>query len=437
MDSVPQCRICGSLQLVPVAELPYLYLPGLCHFLECSSCGTVSDSGIYRYGFGIGGNAQYTRADIKFYIEYLAGPGAFADSILGLKQLADSRHIARPRLLDVGTAFGFAVAVAQSLGWDAIGVEPSLFGEYGRKYLKVPILATYLENAALDKASFDFILIDDVIEHVTDPVAFVGVIASFLKPTGLLYITTPNSQVVTEHLEPDPVDVLSPGFHLNILSPTSLSQALRKNGFRGELQQVFGGVSNRMRLVSLSALQEDSLPESMPRSAQDVTKFVNTYLENLAAEIGDADPHNLLYGGTLYHLLEACVNTNDFAGAEIYEAKLLKVIRAQGWRERNLAGLQNADFAGYLNRVPAYLGMFYYYHGVLHQRHRLNYAEAAHAFEIAHHLFLIEQRTRIFPRGGWPERALEQKALALKNVRPKSIADRVRGLFSFLTQRPP
>jgi 2-polyprenyl-3-methyl-5-hydroxy-6-metoxy-1,4-benzoquinol methylase len=96
----------------------------------------------------------------------------------------------------------------------------------------VNVFTGQLHEAPFEAASFDYIHLNHVIEHLPDPVAVLRLTARLLKPGGLLFVATPNvasfncwrSQQFWPHWD-------SPR-HLCIFSPETLSRAVRDAGIR-------------------------------------------------------------------------------------------------------------------------------------------------------------------------------------------------------------
>lgn len=97
------------------------------------------------------------------------------------------------KLLDVGCALGDCLEEANKLGWkDAEGLEIS---DYAYKFAKkrgLKVKKGELGNNIYAKDSFDIVLYQDVIEHVTDPVQELKRVRKILKPDGLVYLVTPD-----------------------------------------------------------------------------------------------------------------------------------------------------------------------------------------------------------------------------------------------------
>jgi SAM-dependent methyltransferase len=99
------------------------------------------------------------------------------------------------RVLDAGCASGHFLHEAQQAGWSISGVEPSepLYA----KALKTlggssDLRCSVLEQADFTPASFDAVTLWDVLEHVPEPVAFMRLCGTLLKPGGKLLVNVPD-----------------------------------------------------------------------------------------------------------------------------------------------------------------------------------------------------------------------------------------------------
>ena len=93
-------------------------------------------------------------------------------------------------LLDVGCYTGVFVEIAGKHGWDAWGVEPSLWAVEQAQASGLRVLQGTLDTAALPEPGFDVITLWDVIEHVADPRNTLEQAHRLLTPGGLVVIHT-------------------------------------------------------------------------------------------------------------------------------------------------------------------------------------------------------------------------------------------------------
>ena len=102
------------------------------------------------------------------------------------------------RVLDIGCGGGLLSEPLARLGGDVIGADASAINiEIAKLHatasdLKIDYRATAAEDLAADRERFDIILALEIVEHVPDVAAFVGLCAEMLRPGGLLVVSTIN-----------------------------------------------------------------------------------------------------------------------------------------------------------------------------------------------------------------------------------------------------
>lgn len=102
------------------------------------------------------------------------------------------------RVLEVGCAHGGYVALLGWAGYEAVGTELSPWvAQYAHDTFGVKVLAGAVEKHDFQAESFDVIVLNDVIEHLPDPVATLAHCARLLSASGFFVIQTPEYK---EHL---------------------------------------------------------------------------------------------------------------------------------------------------------------------------------------------------------------------------------------------
>jgi SAM-dependent methyltransferase len=158
--------------------------------VECANCGHRQ---LAHMPSEVELLALYVGARADHYVEEQEGQLATANAVLDHIQ-AHLTMSDPPRILDLGCWVGFLLVAARDRGWDTLGVEPSDFAAaYARDAHGLEILQEDLLSATLAPASFDAIMLGDVIEHLTDPLAALEHIATLLTPGGVLYMALPDS----------------------------------------------------------------------------------------------------------------------------------------------------------------------------------------------------------------------------------------------------
>lgn len=97
------------------------------------------------------------------------------------------------RILDVGCGFGESLGYHSSRGCDVYGVEADenirrVIEKFGYK-----VHVGLFDDKLYEENFFDYVTMDQVIEHVTDPIAVMQGISRILKPGGTAIFSTPNA----------------------------------------------------------------------------------------------------------------------------------------------------------------------------------------------------------------------------------------------------
>ena len=140
------------------------------------------------------------------------------------------------RILDVGSGPGFFLMQGKQRGWTTMGIEPSVDAvEYSRR-LGLEVVGEFLtESTARQLGSFDVVHMSEVLEHIPDPGALLGLAHSITQPGGLLCVVVPNDYSPFQKAMRSVGGVspwwLSPPIHLNYFNFDSLARLVRSQGF--------------------------------------------------------------------------------------------------------------------------------------------------------------------------------------------------------------
>ncbi|OQA34675.1 MAG: hypothetical protein BWY57_00311 [Betaproteobacteria bacterium ADurb.Bin341] len=188
----------------------------------------------------------YQSAQGSYEIAYSDAEKAYFRNKIAQKLIAANPHLdlssARaPRFLDVGAGEGWALAYFSEQRWDCVGLDYSSFACASQN----PDIAgtmqvgdVYENMAALIGAGerFDLILLDNVLEHVLDPLALLVELRSLLQTGGVLLVEVPNDfsrlqQYLLDHEHIDRLFWVVAPDHISYFGPEGLTALSREAGW--------------------------------------------------------------------------------------------------------------------------------------------------------------------------------------------------------------
>jgi len=156
-------------------------------------------------------------------------PGRIATARRDLAEI--ERFVSPSRILDVGCWTGSFLLAARERGWEPVGIEPSKWATEQARGEGLDVRTTTLDAHGLPPSSFGLIVLNDVIEHVTDPAASLQIIADLLEPGGSVFMATPDAGSGVARLLGRRWWSVLP-MHLQYFTRGSLSLLLQRHGFR-------------------------------------------------------------------------------------------------------------------------------------------------------------------------------------------------------------
>lgn len=235
-ESHDQCVICGN----PVSRYFFTVIDEVEYGTgwqgrakACASCGLIHQSPLPSDEEAL---QQYPAG----YIHY----NPYASGIKGLlMKLYMTRTIkllqalgARPgdRLLDIGCGGGEKLSILKNhLQLQAVGIEPSKKAARTAAWrFGLTVVDGFFTPERFEKDSFDFVRINHVIEHVSDPIALLDNIYSVLKPGGWLIGETENTNCLSFRLFGKFWALLHFPYHLLLFNKSTLQLTFSKSKFR-------------------------------------------------------------------------------------------------------------------------------------------------------------------------------------------------------------
>ncbi len=193
--------------------------------LECPRCGLLSS---WPTDDPDAIAAGYEEAVDRDYLTEEHGRRQMFEWVLGR---IEGYRIPGRRLLEIGASVGVFLSVAGERGWEAAGIEPSVWAvEHGRERFGVDLRRGTVETLEVEPRSADAVVMLDVLEHLPDPMDVLRRMRGAVSDDGLLALSTVN----VEGLHGRVRGSAWPWFiraHLHYFRPRTLSRMLADTGF--------------------------------------------------------------------------------------------------------------------------------------------------------------------------------------------------------------
>jgi SAM-dependent methyltransferase len=143
----------------------------------------------------------------------------------------------RRRLLDIGSGPGFFLKTAKARGWRVLGIEPSRQAAAHARNLGLEVAEGFFNaETAPGLGRFDAIQLNNVLEHVPDPIEILILARDLLQKGGVLCVNVPNDfspfQIAARASLNLPEWWIAPPHHLNYFDFASLSGLMERLGLR-------------------------------------------------------------------------------------------------------------------------------------------------------------------------------------------------------------
>lgn len=232
MEKIAACIACGSTERSVWGTKNNYTL------FRCVRCGLVAVIPVPSSTHEMYAASDYfSGAEKGFgYVDYDADKEAMRSVFEDYLARAEALLPAKGKLLDVGAATGFFVALANARGWDGEGIEVSDYAAARGRARGLRIPTGTLSNFAAAPGSYELITMFDVIEHVTDPRSELTSAATALVKGGVLLITTPDAGSAFARVFGTRWHLVVPPEHLFYFTKRGMRTLLESLGF--EVQSI-------------------------------------------------------------------------------------------------------------------------------------------------------------------------------------------------------
>lgn len=187
----------------------------------------------YQQGFG--GAIEYTADELKNISVKLDEYWYVVDKLMHCEALSS------PRLLDVGCGEGHVLAYFKNKGWNVKGFDFSSNGLLSKNkdcidQLVVGDLYSLLGEECKSGNTYDLVSLQNVLEHVLDPIKLLQTLKSLVADGGVAVITVPNdfSSTQIKALELGYINKpfwVAPPDHLNYFNIDAITEMASKTGW--------------------------------------------------------------------------------------------------------------------------------------------------------------------------------------------------------------
>jgi dolichol-phosphate mannosyltransferase len=223
------CPSCGTVIHKRIGSKNYY------HFYKCSNCSMYrinplpsNNADIYSEDYFFGANKGFGYSD--YDNNKKAMYNTFLKYIDIIKNNIKKNKKTKIKLLDIGSATGYFLNIANEFGFDVQGIEISKEASEIANNKGIKTFNGILKDFKT-KDKFDVITMLDVIEHVNDPVKDIEIANNLLDKNGLLIINTPDSGSLIASTLGKNWHLVVPPEHIFYFNKKSISEVLKKNNF--------------------------------------------------------------------------------------------------------------------------------------------------------------------------------------------------------------
>lgn len=234
MNNNATCHICTSsegLNFYHLYDDRYGY-PGIFQLKKCTNCGHI-----YLL-------QHHSEADLKrLYTNYyprkhysindsvgLTYNKCFSSWLNGERRSAYTYIPPNVRVLDIGCGFGQSLGYHKSRGCEVYGVEADENIKRVAEHFGYDVKAGVFDANDYKPEYFDYVTMDQVIEHMVNPIETLIGIERILKPGGYVILSTPNPYSWGAKLFGKKWINWHTPYHLHFFSRKSLNAAMNKAG---------------------------------------------------------------------------------------------------------------------------------------------------------------------------------------------------------------
>ena len=180
----------------------------------------------------------------------------------------------RRRLLDIGCGPGWFLKTAKERGWQVRGIEPSRQAAAHARSLGIEMVEGFFSaRSAPALGTFDAVHLNNVLEHVPNPIEVLTLARDVLTPGGLLCVNVPNDFTPFQRSAATALSLpewwVAPPHHLNYFDFDSLVALYERLGFTSLERTTSFPMLEQFLMMGLNYYDRSRLGPCLSCSAQE------------------------------------------------------------------------------------------------------------------------------------------------------------------------
>ena len=263
---MPTCKVCENrttTHLTKTFDDRYGY-PKYFDILVCENCGMFqTNPPLQKTEIADLYTKYYPRRDINprkigadFQPEFGLLPGVkrwFSGNHRIHYDLPQAKN--NEKILEIGCGDGRSLLQLKAMGYDVYGVETDENIKKVRDELNLPIYIGTVEDADFKPEQFNYIIANQLIEHIIDLDSFIESCKKLLKDDGIIIFSTPNADSIYRRLSGKKWINWHIPYHQQVFTKKSLEVLLGKHGL--SLMRVRTVTPTPWTLHQINALRND------------------------------------------------------------------------------------------------------------------------------------------------------------------------------------
>ena len=197
-----RCKTCGLLYVNPMLS-------------SGEHAEAYDKEGIYERVLESEEQMKMNRLEYNYYLDVIQ------------MYLDKKEHI---KICDIGCGPGDLLVEAKKRGFTVLGIEPHPPSHRALTERQINFIPEYFPLKEPLQTKFDCVFFLNTIEHIKNPGAFIEKMSELLEPGGLIYLSTPNLDAVSNRILHEKAGAFGGHTHLQIFDRNTLPRLVERTG---------------------------------------------------------------------------------------------------------------------------------------------------------------------------------------------------------------